>query len=297
MMIAEVGPRDGLQNEARAVPTAAKLAFIEGLRAAGLTAIEATAFVSPERVPQMADADAVWSGLPADDETLFWALVPNLRGLERANAAGCDRIAVFTSAGEEFARRNIGMSVAESLEIYRALIEASPETDFHRAYVSVAFECPYEGRIPAAQTVQVARALVDLGFRQVVISDTIGAATAGEVLALARALTAEGLLSERLAWHFHDTWGSALANVSAVLDYEIPAAIDSSAAGLGGCPFAPGAAGNLATEDLTYFLEREGFATGVDLDQLIQASEQLLKVLERSSSSKAWAAAQARRSR
>lgn len=286
MRIIEVGPRDGLQNESTPVPTESKLAFIEALADAGLREIEATSFVSPRWVPQLADASELFPKLRPPG--LFSALVPNLKGLERAMASGVERIALFTAASDAFTERNIGMSVATSLEVFgevaRAFRERVP-SGWVRGYVSTAFECPYAGRIAPGQTARVASALMNISVDEISLGDTIGVAVPGEVRALASAI--EGVAPRgQVAWHFHDTRGTAIANVAAALElgYE---AFDASAGGLGGCPYAPGAGGNLATEDLVYFLERSGIPTGVDLGKLARASLPILKLLGRSPASRA----------
>lgn len=288
--IIEVGPRDGLQNEAEYVPTESKLAFIAALARAGLREIEATSFVSPKRVPQLADAEELWPRLP--DGPLYSALVPNVKGLERALQCGARRIAVFTAASESFADRNLGMSVEGSLQVFAEVAarfrEAVPD-GWIRGYVSTAFECPFEGRLPAAVVVRVARRLIGLGCDEVSLGDTIGVAAPKEVRTLAATVLGE-IPAEKIACHFHDTRGTAVANVAEALDRGI-SAFDSSAGGLGGCPFAPGAGGNLATEDLVYFLERSGIETGVSMPDLARASLTVLERLGRAPSAKAQVAA------
>jgi hydroxymethylglutaryl-CoA lyase len=267
--IVEVGPRDGLQNEPLPVPTEVKAEFIRRLAAAGLREIEATSFVHPQRVPQLADAEALLSAVSAVPARLS-ALVPNERGLERALAAGVQRIAVFTAASETFTQRNIGMSVEQSLETFGRVVRRALEAGLTvRGYVSTAFFCPYEGAIAAARVRAVTAALLELGVDEVSLGDTFGAAVPTGVYALMEAL--EALPKERLALHFHDTSGTALANVLAGLETGVTT-FDSSAGGLGGCPFAPGATGNLATEDLVYMLERMDIRTGVSLAALAAAS-------------------------
>jgi len=292
MRIVEVGLRDGLQNEAVPVSTEVKLRFLENLIAAGLIELEVASFVSPTRVPQMADADSLWLQLPKGPRYL--ALVPNARGWARARAAGVDEIAVFTAASETFVQRNINATIAESLTHF-AEFTRSPGLKRLRGYVSTAFECPFEGRINPGKVVEVANQLIELGCTEISLGDTIGVATPNEVRALIREL--QGSFAGKPAqifWHFHDTNGTAIANVAACLEAGEWAGFDASAAGLGGCPFAPGAAGNLATEDLVYFLERQGLPSSVDLDRLAQASLEVLGVLGRSVASKAQSAALAR---
>jgi hydroxymethylglutaryl-CoA lyase len=281
-----------LQNESTTVPTDVKRRFIGALLDAGLREIEATSFVSPKWVPQLADAAELWASLPSGPAK-FSALVPNMAGLTRALDVGVDRIALFTAASDEFTRRNINMSVAESLDRFREVIgkfRADRPGGWVRGYVSTAFECPYAGRIEPKRVVEVADALFELGVDEVSLGDTIGAAAPREVRSLAEALG--GRPTDRIAWHFHDTRGTAVANVSAALDlgFEI---FDASAGGLGGCPYAPGAGGNLATEDLVYFLERSGRPSGVDLAKLARASEEVLNRLGRAPTAKSQLAAAA----
>lgn len=293
--IVEVGPRDGLQNEGTPISTSEKLAFIDRLREAGLKEIEATSFVSPKWVPQLGDAEALWPALPAGP--LYSALVPNSKGLDRALALGVERIALFTAASEEFTRHNVNMSVEQSLEacgeVALTFRERQP-SGWIRGYVSTAFECPYAGRIDPAQTIRVAERLFRLGVDEVSLGDTIGVAVPKEVRNLGKAALDVAPL-EKWAWHFHDTRGTALSNISAALDLGFRA-FDSSSGGLGGCPYAPGAGGNVATEDLVYFLERSGIATGVNLELLAQASLSILKLLGSAPRSKAQIAVLATRS-
>ncbi len=288
--IVEVGPRDGLQNESAPIPTDVKLEFLRGLVGAGLKEIEATSFVSPKWVPQLADAAELWPLLP--NGALFSALVPNLKGLERALGVGVDRIALFTAASDAFTQKNINMSVAESIEVFRDVLlafrEAKPN-GWVRGYVSTAFECPYSGPVSPQATLAVTRSLVSLGVDEVSIGDTIGVASPKEVRSLTPMLMSEAP-AEKLAYHFHDTRGTAIANVEAALDLGIQT-FDSSAAGLGGCPFAPGAGGNLATDDLVYLLERSGIPTGIDPAALARASLGVLHALGRLPEAKAQRAA------
>jgi len=278
--IVEVGPRDGLQNESITVPTDLKLNFIRRLIQAGIREIEATSFVSPKWVPQLGDAAELWPVLPSGG--LFSALVPNMKGLERALEVGVDRIALFTATSDEFTRKNINMSVEESLAVFADVAsefrKARPD-GWIRGYVSTAFECPYAGPIEPSQTVRIAERLVDLGVNEVSIGDTIGVAAPKEVKELTPMLLS-AIGRDRLAYHFHDTRGTAIANVEAALGCGVWQ-FDSAAAGLGGCPYARGAGGNLATEDLVYLLEREGIDTGVDINLLAQASQSVLQHLGR----------------
>lgn len=288
--IVEVGPRDGLQNEPVPIPTPQKVEFVRALLAAGLREIEATSFVSPKWVPQLGDAADLWPLLPPGG--LYSALVPNLKGLERALSCGVDRIAVFTAASDAFTRKNINMTVAESLDQFAEVVSvfrtAHPD-GWVRGYVSTAFECPYAGVVDPARVLEVARRLLQIGVDEISIGDTIGVAVPHEVARLTSLLLAE-IPAERIAYHFHDTRGTAIANVAQALEQGIRA-FDSSAAGLGGCPYARGAGGNLATEDLVYFLERSGIPTAIDLDRLAHSSLGVLQALGRPPSAKAQLAA------
>lgn len=278
--ILEVGPRDGLQNEPETVPTATKIAFVDALAESGLTRIEVSAFVSPRWVPQMADASEVFTGIRRRPGTTYSALVPNLQGLERAVAAGADEVAVFAAASEQFSRRNINQTIEDSLATYAEVAAAARDRRLRvRAYLSTAFGCPYEGAVDPRRVVALAGRLLDLGVYEVAISDTIGVAHPGQVRALLPRLL-DTLPVESIALHFHDTRGTALANVLAALDLGVRA-FDASAGGLGGCPFAPGATGNLATEDLIYMLDGLGLETGVDLKALLRASIQMEAALGR----------------
>jgi hydroxymethylglutaryl-CoA lyase len=272
----EVGPRDGLQNEARPVGLADKLGLVRGLIGAGVRELELGAFVRPDRVPQMADTDAVFQAIRRGKLRLgpgvhAWSLVPNRKGLERAIAAGARRVAVFTAATESFARRNIGMSVAESLREFGQVIREARSAGLRvRGYVSTAFGCPFEGKVAPSRALRVIERLAGLGVEQVSVGDTIGVATPRDVERVIRpALKALG--RARVAGHFHDTRGTALANALRALELGVRT-LDSSAGGLGGCPFAPGATGNLATEDLVYLLHGLGIRTGIDLEALCRAS-------------------------
>jgi isopropylmalate/homocitrate/citramalate synthase len=271
MTIVEVGPRDGLQNEAATIATADKVAFIDRLTAAGLPVIEVGAFVSPAWVPQMADTGEVFAHITRKPGTRYTALVPNQKGLERAIDARVNEVAIFAAASETFSRRNINQSIDESLatygEVARSALAAGVKV---RGYLSTAFGCPFEGDVPVARVVDLTQRLLDLGVFQVAISDTIGVAHPGQVRTVLGALP-DWINLDRLALHFHDTRGTALANVMAALEFDI-STFDASAGGLGGCPYAPGASGNLATEDLLYMLQGLGFETGVDLAAVTAAS-------------------------
>ena len=262
----EVGPRDGLQNEAAPISTADKIALIDALAGAGHTRIEAGAFVSATWVPQMADAEAVFAGISRKPGVRYSALVPNLAGLERASAAGVSEVAVFAAASETFSRRNINASIAESLTRYAEVAAAAAAAGMRvRGYVSTAFGCPFEGPVDPQSVIDVTRALFAMGADEVAISDTIGVAHPGQVRALVADVAAAlpDVARSAIALHFHDTRGTALVNVYAAMTEGITV-FDCSAGGLGGCPYAPGAAGNLATEDLLFVLDGLGIATGVD---------------------------------
>ncbi|MBW3612552.1 MAG: hydroxymethylglutaryl-CoA lyase [Chloroflexi bacterium] len=279
--IYEVGPRDGLQNEATPIPTEAKLRFVELLADAGLREIEATSFVSPRAVPQLADADDLMSALERRHGVRYPVLVPNERGLQRAEAAGVDAVCVFTAASEAFTRANINMTVAESIDAFRPVVARAREAGWwSRGYVSTAFGCPYQGLVGEAAVVGVGLQLLELGVEELSIGDTIGVATPGDVRRVVGALLDAGIPPGTLAMHFHDTRGTALANVSAALDLGIRC-FDASTGGTGGCPYAPGAAGNLATEDLVYLLDREGLTHGVDLDAVVVAAHHVSETLGR----------------
>ena len=275
----EVGPRDGLQNEATPIPTEAKLRFIDLLADAGLHEIEATSFVSPKAIPQLADADALLAGLQRRPGVRYPVLVPNQRGMDRAAAAGIDAIAVFTAASDAFTSRNIGMTVDESLTTFAPLIGRARALGWWtRGYVSTAFGCPYTGRVEPDRVVEVARRLVELGVDEVCYGDTIGVGVPGQVEELTGLTADADLPLERIAYHFHDTRGTALANVAAGLGSGVTC-FDAAAGGTGGCPYAPGAAGNLATEDLVYFLDAEGYDTGVSLAGVLEAARFVAGVL------------------
>lgn len=281
--IIEVGPRDGLQNEAIPIPTEAKAAFVQRLAVAGLKEIEVSSFVSPKWVPQLGDAETLWPMLPHGP--LYSALVPNAKGLERAIATGVQRIALFTAASDAFTQKNINMTVEESLAVFQELVSAfrsQVPSGWIRGYVSTAFECPYQGRVAPEATTAVANRLLDMGVDEISLGDTIGVAVPTEVKTLA---LAGAFPTDKTAWHFHDTRGTAIANVEAALDLGYTA-FDSSAAGIGGCPYATGAGGNLATEDLVYLLERSGLSTGIDLTLLAEASLPVLESMGRSPMSK-----------
>jgi hydroxymethylglutaryl-CoA lyase len=279
--ITDVAPRDGLQNQQVTVDTAGKLALIERLAAAGVASVEVTSFVSPKAVPQMADAaellPQVQARLPALRTSV---LVPNLKGLERAHAAGAREIAVVLSATETMNRKNINMGLAEATDVSEQTLQAAHALGLRtRAYVAVAFDCPFEGETPLGTVVALARRMAEAGAGEVVIADTIGSASPGMVKQRMAAL-AQAVPPERLAAHFHDTRGMGAANAWAALEAGIRR-FDASVGGIGGCPFAPGAAGNLATEDLVLLAERSGLATGISLDGLLEAIELAQQQLQR----------------
>jgi len=279
--IYEVGPRDGLQNEARPIPLATKLRYLELLADAGLREIEATSFVAPSAIPQLADADALMSDLPRRPGVRYPVLVPNLRGLARAEAVGVNAVAVFTAASDAFTTRNIGMTVAESLDAFAPVLARAGELGWwRRGYVSTAFGCPYTGAVDPARAVAVAQRLLELGVDEVCFGDTIGVGVPPQVRDLTARSTDGGIPLERTAYHFHDTRGTALANVAAAMSAGIRT-FDASTGGAGGCPYAPGAAGNLATEDLVYLLDAIGLGHGVALDGVLEAARFIADALGR----------------
>ena len=294
--IVEVGPRDGLQNEPQLVPAAVKVELIDRLGQAGLKAIEATAFVSPKWVPQMGDAAEVMASLPRRHGVSYPVLVPNLKGFEQALAAGVGEIAVFGAASEAFSQKNINCSIAESLERFRPVAEAARSHNIRvRGYVSCVLGCPYQGEVRPAAVAEVAARLLEMGCYEVSLGDTIGVGTPASV---ARMLDAVALLVpvERLAGHYHDTWGMALANIYASLEMDV-AVFDASVAGLGGCPYAAGASGNVATEDVVYLLHGLGIETGIDLERLVDAGAYICAELGRAPSSKVARAVLAKRAK
>ena len=281
----EVGPRDGLQNEAKAVPAAVKIALIERLANAGLSVVEAGAFVSPKWIPQMADSAEVLAGLRRRPGVRYPVLVPNMRGFEAARAAGAEEIAIFAAASETFSRHNTNCSIAESFERFAPVVVAARREGIAvRGYVSCVVDCPYEGAIASATVADVARRLIELGCYEVSLGETIGTATPGRVQAMLAAVT-EVVPREKLAVHLHDTYGQALANLMVALELGIAVA-DSSVAGLGGCPYAKGAAGNVASEDVLYILNGLGIRTGVDLEKLAAAGRFISAELDREPASK-----------
>ena len=290
--VCEMGPRDGLQNEAGIVPTSDKIRYIDLLSQSGLALIETTSFVRPSAIPQLTDAEEVMASIDRKPGVTYVCLVPNVRGLERARVSGVNAIAVFTAATESFTKRNINMTIDDSLAAFRDVVKAArADGMWVRGYISTAFGCPYEGRVPVEAVVRVADRLAEMGIDELSVGDTIGVGTPNQVVEVAGALQ-EHLPVERLAFHFHDTRGTALANVVAALQMNVTI-FDSSSGGLGGCPYAPGATGNLATEDLLYMLHGMGIETGVDLEKLRNASRFIGGVLQRDLVSRAYNALEA----
>ena len=278
--IVEVGPRDGLQNEETPIPTDAKVALIDHLSESGLSHIEVTAFVNPARIPQLADAEEVCKRITRRDGVTYSALVPNVKGYERAvGAAGLRDIAVFLSASETHNQKNIGTSIEGAFERYREVTERAATDGVQvRGYVSVAFGCPYEGFVPSDRVVAIARRLLDMGCYQVSLGDTTGLGNPAQVARSVRELRDAGATHDQIALHLHDTRGTGLANALAGLEAGVWT-FDSSVGGLGGCPYAPGATGNVATDELVYMLEQMGVSTGVDLETILRAAEGVARVL------------------
>ncbi len=292
--VVEVGPRDGLQNEPREVPTEVKLELIERLAEAGLRSVEATAFVSPKWVPQMADHTEVLERIRRRPGVSYPVLTPNLKGFEAARAAGATEVAIFGAASESFSRRNINCSIAESLDRFRPVAQAAKGAGVKvRGYVSCVLGCPYEGEVAPGRVAEVAQALYGMGCYEVSLGDTIGVGTPGKTKAMLKAC-AERIPVEHLAGHYHDTYGQALANTYASLELGVRT-FDASVAGLGGCPYAAGASGNVATEDVVYMLNGLGLQTGIDLAKLVATGAWICGVLERDYGSKAGKALAAKR--
>ncbi len=290
--VVEVGPRDGLQNEQRTVPTADKIHYIDMLSAAGFSMVETTSFVSSRAIPQLSDATEVMAGIERRPGTRYTALVPNLKGLERALASGVTDIAVFTAASETFTQHNIHSSIAESIERFRPVVLLAQANQIPvRGYVSTSFGCPYEGAIAPSAVAHVVDELLALGVTEMSLGDTIGVATPRQVEMLVDTLR-DRIDLEYLGLHFHDTRGTALANVLIGLELGI-STFDSSSGGLGGCPYAPGASGNLSTEDLLYMLEGMNIQTGVDLQAVVAASQFIARILAHEPNSRYYQAAQA----
>ena len=283
--IVEVGPRDGLQNEAGFVATADKIALIDRLSACGLRTVEATSFVSPKWVPQLADAAEVFAGIAKKSGVAYPVLVPNEQGYERARAVGATEVAVFTAASEAFNRKNINASIDESIARFETVLARAASDGVRvRGYVSTVLGCPYQGEVPLADVVRVARRLFDAGCYEVSLGDTIGVGTPAKARAMLQAVATE-VPMPALAVHFHDTYGQALANLLACVEAGVRVA-DAAVSGTGGCPYAKGASGNVATEDVVYLLEGLGLRTGVDLDALIATGHWLSGVLRRRNGSK-----------
>jgi len=291
-----MGPRDGLQNEPGTVPTAVKLELIDRLADAGLTAIESTAFVSPKWIPQMADHTEVLKGIRRRPGVTYPVLTPNLKGFEAALAAGATEVAIFGAASESFSKKNINCSIAESLERFRPVAEAAAKNNVRvRGYVSCVIGCPYEGDIAPAKVAEVSKALLDMGCYEVSLGDTIGVGTPRKTQAMIEAVS-NVVPVGKLAGHYHDTFGQSLANIYASLELGV-ATFDSSVAGLGGCPYAAGASGNVATEDVLYMLQGLGIETGVDLDRIAATGEWICAILKREPGSKAGRAIAAKRAK
>src|SRR5947209_9133279 len=290
--VVEVGPRDGLQNEKVSVPTGQKIQFIQMLAEAGLPFVEATSFVSPRAIPQLSDASEVMAGLTRLPDTSYPVLVPNVKGMERALAVGVRSIAVFTAASESFTRHNINVTIAESLANFRPVVAMARQEGVPvRGYISTVFGCPYEGAVEPRQALRVAQALLEMGINELSLGDTIGVATPNQVVDVISLFVNDGAIPvERVAVHFHDTRGTALANVLVALQLGV-SIVDSSAGGLGGCPYAPGAAGNLATEDLLYMLHGMGIETGVNLEKVVEATRFITPYLGHAPTSKYYQAA------
>lgn len=283
--IVEVGPRDGLQNEPGEVPTATKVELIERLADAGLPAVEATAFVSPKWVPQMADHTEVLERIRRKPGVAYPVLTPNLQGLEAARAAGATEVAIFGAASEAFSRKNINCSISESLERFKPLVEEAERSKIKvRGYISCVLGCPYEGEVKPQRVAEVAQALLELGCYEISLGDTIGVGTPGKTKAMIEAC-AKRVPMKQLAGHYHDTYGQALANIYASLEMGV-GTFDASVAGLGGCPYAAGASGNVATEDVVYMLQGMGIRTGVDLERLVEIGQWISAILKKEPASK-----------
>jgi len=283
--IVEVGPRDGLQNEKQAIPTAAKIQLIENLVDAGLNYIEAGSFVNPKWVPQMADSGDVFSGITRKPGVTYAALTPNLQGYERAIAVNANEVAIFAAASEAFSQKNINCSISESIQRFEALISAAKAQQIPvRGYISCVAGCPYSGAVDVQTVASIANELLAMGCYEISLGDTIGVGTAGQIKHLIETL-ARDIPVEKIAAHMHDTYGQALANIYAALGMGV-SVIDSSVAGLGGCPYAAGATGNIATEDVVYLLNGLGIEHGVNLEKLIYAGNTISAVLNKPSNSK-----------
>ena len=283
--IAEMGPRDGLQNESANVPLSTRIELVNRLSNCGLRYVEAGSFVSPKWVPQMADSASVFSGIQRKQGVTYAALTPNMKGFEQALVAGVDEVAVFASASEGFSQRNINCDINTSLERFKPMLEAAATQNLRvRGYVSCIFACPYDGNTQPEQVLNVAQRLLDMGCYEISLGDTIGVGTPGKTRTLLKHLQKQVALSE-FAMHFHDTYGQALANILVALEMGI-ATVDSAVAGLGGCPYAKGASGNVASEDVVYMLNGMGITTGVDLQKLAIAGDKITRVLGKDNQSK-----------
>lgn len=291
--IVEVGPRDGLQNEKQTIPTAAKIQLIEQLVDAGLNYIEAGSFVNPKWVPQMADSGEVFSGIKRKAGVIYAALTPNLQGFERAVQAGANEVAIFAAASEAFSQKNINCSISESIARFEALMRAAEEANIPvRGYISCVAGCPYSGNVEKSLVADLAKQLFAMGCYEISLGDTIGVANAGQTKHIVEAVSQQ-IPIHKIAVHMHDTYGQALTNIYAALEMGV-SVVDSSIAGLGGCPYAAGASGNVATEDLVYLLNGLGITHGADLSKLIQAGNFICDVLGKPNQSKAAQAITAR---
>lgn len=283
--IVEVGPRDGLQNEATPISAETKIELIHKLAEAGVSYIESGSFVNPKWVPQMAGSEDVFSGIHKQDGVEYAALTPNMKGYERAVAVGADEVAIFAAASEAFSQKNTNCTIAESLERFAPMLAAAKEANLKvRGYVSCVVGCPYEGDIAPTKVAEVAKALLDMGCYEISLGDTIGVGTPASVQTMLKAVLAK-VPADKLAVHLHDTYGQALANIYAALQLGV-AVVDSSVAGLGGCPYAKGASGNVASEDVVYMLQGLEIETGIDLDKLIHAGDYICQAIGRSNGSK-----------
>ena len=292
--LVEVGPRDGLQNESQVIPLDARLQLIDDLVAAGHTVIETGSFVNPQAVPQMAQSEQVFAGITRKPGVRYCALTPNLQGFERAQAAGADEVAIFVATSETFSHKNTNCSIAESLQRFTKVTSAARTQGIPvRGYVSCALGCPYEGEIDPAQVTFLAGALLDMGCYEISLGDTTGVGSAGDMTRLLETLLTQ-MQAEQLAVHCHDTYGQALSNILVALQHGIRT-VDASVAGLGGCPFAPGASGNVASEDVVYMLHGMGIDTGLDLDRLIIAGERISSTLGKANASRVARALSANR--
>lgn len=283
--IVEVGPRDGLQNEKQLIPTEIKIQLIEDLVDTGLTYIEAGSFVNPKWVPQMADSAEVFSSIQRKTNIIYAALIPNLQGFERAIAVNANEVAIFAAASEAFSQKNINCSIAESIQRFENVVQAAKEKNIRvRGYISCVAGCPYSGKVEFSQVAKIAKDLLDMGCYEISLGDTIGVGTPGQIKNMIALINKE-IAIEKLAVHMHDTYGQALANIYAALETGVNV-VDSSVAGLGGCPYAKGATGNVATEDLVYMLNGLGIEHGVDLQKLILVGNQISVALNKQSNSK-----------